>query len=69
MELKLSKSLVKKLLELANGATIPASQFKGPLCEALLKDGCICSKSNKSVHEAPIIYFIRNILFTLRLPS
>lgn len=49
MELKLSKSLVKKLLELANGATIPASQFKGPLCEALLKDGCICSKSNKSV--------------------
>lgn len=49
MELKLSKSLVKKLLELANGATIPAAQFKGPLCEALLKDGCICSKSNKSV--------------------
>ena len=28
---------------------ISAAQFKGPLCDSLLKDGCICSKSNKSI--------------------
>ena len=49
MELKLSKSLVKKLLDLANGELISAAQFKGPLCDTLLKEGCICSKSNKSI--------------------
>lgn len=49
MELKLSKSLVKKLLDLANGELISATQFKGPLCDTLLKEGCICSKSNKSI--------------------
>lgn len=49
MEQKLSKSLVKMLIDLADGKLISASQFKGPLCDSLLKDGCICSKSNKSI--------------------
>lgn len=49
MELKLSKSLVEKLLDLANGELISATQFKGPLCDTLLKEGYICSKSNKSI--------------------
>lgn len=49
MEQKLSKTLVKMLIDLADGKMISAAQFKGPLCDSLLKDGCICSKSNKSI--------------------
>lgn len=56
MEQKLSKTLVKMLLDLANGNLISAVQFKGPLCELLLKEGYICSKSNKSVTR----YYVTN---------
>ena len=56
MNLKISKSLVKKLLDLANGNLISAVQFKGPLCDFLLKEGYICSKSNKSVTR----YYVAN---------
>lgn len=58
MELKLSKSLVKKLIDLANGEMISASQFKGPLCESLLRDGYLCSKSNKSITR----YYVTNAI-------
>lgn len=56
MEQKLSKALVKMLLDLANGNLISAAQFKGPLCELLLKEGYICSKSNKSITR----YYVTN---------
>lgn len=56
MEQKLSKSLVKKLLDLANGNLISAAQFKGPLCDLLLKEGYIYSNSNKSVTR----YYVTN---------
>ncbi|WP_294959005.1 hypothetical protein [uncultured Fibrobacter sp.] len=49
MNLKITRALVKKLLDLANGESIPAAQFKGPLFDSLLKEGFICSKSNKSI--------------------
>ena len=58
MEQKISKALIKRLIDLANGDMISASQFKGALCEVLLKEGYICSKSNKSITR----YYVTNAL-------
>lgn len=56
MEQKISKALIKKLIDLANGEMVSASQFKGSLCNVLLNEGYICSKSNKSITR----YYVTN---------